>query len=65
MMRSVEDQAAPGHAADVKEGFLSMIPMGRYGRNEEIAELALFLASDDASYCTGGVYLADGGFVAG
>jgi NAD(P)-dependent dehydrogenase (short-subunit alcohol dehydrogenase family) len=65
MMRSVEDQAAPGHAADVKEGFLSMIPMGRYGKNEEIAALALFLASDDASYCTGGVYLADGGFVAG
>ena len=65
MMRSVEDQAAPGHGADVKEGFLAMIPMGRYGRNEEVAELALFLASDEASYCTGGVYLADGGFVAG
>lgn len=64
MMRSIEDQAAPGHGADVKAGFLGMVPMGRYGTNEEIAALALFLAGDASSYCTGAVFLADGGFVA-
>jgi NAD(P)-dependent dehydrogenase (short-subunit alcohol dehydrogenase family) len=65
MMRSIEDQAAPGHGGDVKKGFESMVPMRRYGANEEIAALAAFLASDDASYCSGSTFVADGGFVAG
>jgi NAD(P)-dependent dehydrogenase (short-subunit alcohol dehydrogenase family) len=65
MMRSIEEQAAPGHAADVKAGFLTKVPLGRYGTNEEIAGLAAFLASDDASYCSGGAFVADGGFLAG
>lgn len=64
MMRSIEEQASPGKGAEVKKGFLGNVPMGRYGTNEEIASLALFLASSASSYCTGGVFLADGGFVA-
>lgn len=64
MMRSIEDQASPGQGAEVKKGFLGMVPMGRYGTNEEIANVILFLASDASSYCTGSVFVADGGFVA-
>ena len=39
------------------------LPLGRIGQAEEMAGLAVFLASDAASYCTGGVYLADGGYM--
>jgi len=35
--------------------------MGRYGEPEEVAKMMAFLCSDDASYCTGGVYGVDGG----
>ncbi len=64
MMRSIEEQAAPGAANAVKQGFLSQVPMGRYGTNDEIAALAAFLASDDAGYCTGTSFVADGGLTA-
>jgi NAD(P)-dependent dehydrogenase (short-subunit alcohol dehydrogenase family) len=40
-------------------------PLGRVGQPEEIAEVALFLASDDASFVTGAVVSVDGGLVAG
>lgn len=64
MMRSIEDQAAPGHGDAVKQGFASRVPLGRYGTNEEIAAIAVFLASDQSSYCSGSAFVADGGFVA-
>src|SRR4029453_2704005 len=40
-------------------------PLGRVGMSEEVAKLVLFLASDDASFCTGGCYRVDGGLLSG
>jgi meso-butanediol dehydrogenase/(S,S)-butanediol dehydrogenase/diacetyl reductase len=41
--------------------FNEVIPMGRLGRPEEMANVILFLASDLASFVTGSAYVADGG----
>ena len=46
-------------------GVFKKLPLGRIGEPIEVARLALFLASDDASYCTGGEYTADGGWLTG
>jgi NAD(P)-dependent dehydrogenase (short-subunit alcohol dehydrogenase family) len=40
------------------------IPMGRFGESKEMAQAALFLASDESSYTTGATFLADGGITA-
>ncbi len=49
-------------AADVRQEFAARQPMGRIGRPEEIAALAVYLASDESSFTTGAVHIADGGF---
>lgn len=62
MMRSLEDGFAPGGGEQVKKGFEGMIPLGRYASNDDIANLATFLADDKSKYITGATYLIDGGF---
>ena len=64
MIRSIETQISPESPDKIREFLLSKIAMGRYGTNEEVAEMALFLASDAASYSTGGTFMVDGGFTA-
>ena len=48
---------------EVKETYLNAIPLKRFGQVEDIANLALFLASDRAKYITGQVIHVDGGLV--
>jgi 2-keto-3-deoxy-L-fuconate dehydrogenase len=46
----------------VRQDFINRQPMGRLGTPAEIAALAVYLASDESSYTTGQIHLADGGF---
>jgi 2-keto-3-deoxy-L-fuconate dehydrogenase len=48
--------------AAARQAFIDRQPMGRLGTAEEMAALAVYLASDDSSYTTGQIHLADGGF---
>ena len=48
---------------DIQKTMLAQIPLGRFGKPEEVAKAALFLASDDASYMTGQTLHLDGGMV--
>ncbi len=64
MIRSLETQFSPEDHAAGHEFIKSLVPMKRYGTNEEVANLALFLAGDESTYCTGGIHMIDGGFIA-
>jgi len=48
--------------ATIRKQFIDRQPMGRLGTPVEVAMLAVYLASDEASYTTGQIHLADGGF---
>jgi len=60
---SLEDRinALPDHEA-ARKNFIARQPMGRLGRAEEVANLALYLASDDSSFTTGQIHIIDGGW---
>jgi len=49
---------------EVYDGLVDLHPIGRLGRAEEVAELALFLASEKASFVTGSYHLVDGAYTA-
>ena len=58
---SALSQATGKSQAEVERAFIERQPMGRLGRPQEVAALAVFLASDEASYITGQPHLVDGG----
>lgn len=61
MMRSLEEGFAPGHGAEAKKNLEKTIPLGRYAQPKEIAELVVFLASDESRFITGTTQVIDGG----
>ncbi|MBP1950529.1 SDR family NAD(P)-dependent oxidoreductase [Virgibacillus litoralis] len=64
MMRSLEKGFNPDDAEQAKEEQENAIPMGRYGESGDIANLVLFLASDESSFISGSQYRIDGGMAA-
>jgi NAD(P)-dependent dehydrogenase (short-subunit alcohol dehydrogenase family) len=64
MMDAIERAASPGTPEAVRQRLMAAIPLARYGTPEEVAQLMLFLASDESRFCTGGVYPVDGGMSA-
>ena len=64
MMNDLAISLNPDDPSAVRTAFEQNIPMQRWGKNEEIANLVAFLASEEASFCTGGIFMADGGMTA-
>jgi 2-keto-3-deoxy-L-fuconate dehydrogenase len=54
--------AARGDIEQARKAFVARQPMGRLGTAEEVAALALHLASDESGFTTGAIHIIDGGF---
>ncbi|MEV6754832.1 glucose 1-dehydrogenase [Streptomyces sp. NPDC051214] len=62
----LDPTADPAEAGDaVAELYKKLVPLGRIGRPEEVAALALFLTGGDSAYITGQPFVIDGGWLAG
>ncbi|WP_423798341.1 SDR family NAD(P)-dependent oxidoreductase [Neobacillus sp. SAB-20_R2A] len=61
MMRSLESGFSPENPEGAKDQFAKSIPLQRYGEVADIANLVLFLASDESAFITGAQYRIDGG----
>lgn len=62
----LDPTADPTEAREaVAELYKKLVPLGRIGRPEEVAALALFLSGDDSAYITGQPFVIDGGWLAG
>jgi 3-oxoacyl-[acyl-carrier protein] reductase len=59
----IETRMTGNIPAEIKQNYLKLIPLRRFGLPEDVANLALFLSSDQASYITGQVVCLDGGMV--
>lgn len=64
MFHAIRDQLAPDDPAAMDEQVKAGIALHRYASNEEVANMALFLASDQSSYSTGALFTLDGGYTA-
>lgn len=64
MIRSMEERAFPGEPEKARADFTKGIPMKRYAKPQEIADLIVFLSCDKSSYITGNCYTIDGGIAA-
>lgn len=62
VVSSLKKSSAPQGKAELK-AFLARMPLGRMGAADDVARVALFLASDLASYITGSMVVVDGGFL--
>jgi 3alpha(or 20beta)-hydroxysteroid dehydrogenase len=60
----IDTRMQDGHSAETLAEIIDWIPLGRLGTRAEVAAAAVFLASDESTFCTGSDFLLDGGVLA-